>query len=217
MPLLIHTAYLPPIAYCAEVISARGVFIEAMETYPKQTIRNHCAIYGPNGVQILTVPVSKPSGNHTLTRDIRIAGHSSWQRAHWRSIQTAYNNSPFFLYYQDELHPFFIKRYHFLIDFNLDLLHTILKILKVRPSVQITTVYKKKPAEMTDLRNRFNNDHHLTSIRFPAYTQVFEPVHGFLQGLSFLDLLCNAGPEAVNYLSSLHADLFYSRLSAAEP
>ena len=204
---------MPPIRYCAEVVNSGAVLIEVMETYRKQTIRNHCAVYGPNGMQILTVPVSKPNGNHTLTRDIRIADHSSWQRTHWRSILTAYNNSPFFLYYQDDIHPFFEKKYQFLTDFNLELLHTILRILKVKPSVRFTSVYEKNPENVRDLRNRITDTPGHSFSGSWTYTQVFEPSHGFLPDLSILDLICNLGPEAGNYLSFLLSDPSDSALS----
>jgi len=57
----------------------------------------------------LSIPVLKVNGNHTLTKDIRIATSIPWQRVHWRSIETAYNNSPFFLYYKDEFEKVFEK------------------------------------------------------------------------------------------------------------
>ncbi len=101
MPVLLTTAYFPPVGYMAEVLRADTVVIEVHETYPKQTCRNHCVIQGPNGRQTLSIPVTRINGNHTKTRDILISTHEPWQKTHWRSIQTAYNNSPFFLYYLD--------------------------------------------------------------------------------------------------------------------
>ena len=106
MPLLIATSYLPPALYMAETAKADEIIIEAFETYTKQTCRNHCLIYGPNGRQTLSIPVIKVNGNHTITKDIRISTHQPWQKIHWRSIKTAYSNSPFFLFYQDYLSPF---------------------------------------------------------------------------------------------------------------
>jgi hypothetical protein len=174
-----------------------------METYRKQTCRNHCLIYGPNGKQKLTIPVVKVNGNHTLTRDIRISDHQPWQKIHWRSIQTAYNNSPFFLYYEDDFAPFYEKRFEFLVDLNSAFLGTILKILKVPVIPQYTTSFKKIPEGITDLRETLvaGNIDLLT----PAihYTQPFEPTHGFLPGLSIVDLIFNLGPEAGSYLREM--------------
>ncbi|HZY24589.1 MAG TPA: WbqC family protein, partial [Bacteroidales bacterium] len=85
MTVLLSTAYLPPISYISGCWREEELLIERFETYPKQTSRNHCHIYGPNGRQTLSVPVIKVNGNHTLIRDIRIAS-TPWQRLHWRSI-----------------------------------------------------------------------------------------------------------------------------------
>jgi hypothetical protein len=101
MMVLRSTAYLPPVSYISGCLRQDEILIERFETYPKQTIHNRCRILGPNGLQVLSVPVVRVNGNHTLTKDIRIAETIPWQRLHWRSIETAYNNSPFFLYYKD--------------------------------------------------------------------------------------------------------------------
>lgn len=202
-PALIHTAYLPPGDYLAVLLRHPVVFIETMETYRKQTQRNHCHIYGPNGKQQLTIPVEKPGGNHTLTRDVRISDHEPWQRTHWRSIETAYNNSPFFLFYRDFFEPFYLKKHTFLLDFDQELLNQIISILKIPVKIEFTSRFEKTPAELTDLRN----------IRLTAaesfqtggyhYTQVFEPARGFIPGLSILDILFNLGPETKQYILNL--------------
>ncbi len=203
MPALVNTAYLPPIQYIAAFQDASGAAIEIMETYRKQTCRNHCLIYGPNGKQKLTIPVVKVNGNHTLTRDIRISDHQPWQKIHWRSIQTAYNNSPFFLYYEDDFAPFFEKRFEFLTDLNSALLGMILKVLKIPVAPQFTTSFEKIPEGFTDLRETLVADN--IDLLTPAihYTQPFEPAHGFLPGLSIVDVIFNLGPEAGGYLREM--------------
>jgi len=85
MPLILSTAYLPPISYIRECLQADEVMLEMHETYRKQTIRNHCFIAGPKGKQQLTIPVIKVNGNHTKTKEIRISDAMPWQRNHWRS------------------------------------------------------------------------------------------------------------------------------------
>ncbi|MEI6682746.1 MAG: WbqC family protein [Bacteroidota bacterium] len=202
MPILIETAYLPPVGYMSELILSGDILFEVYETYHKQTYRNHCVIYGPNGEQKLTIPVIKVNGNHTLTKDIRISDHQPWQKIHWRSIYTAYNNSPFFLYYQDELIPFFEKRFEFLADFNMELLQAILRLIHCSCRTGLTGLYEKRPSGITDLRNGIiaGKPHVMKS--FPPYVQVFEPRHGFIQGLSILDALFNLGPETAEYLKA---------------
>ena len=151
--LLIPTAYFPPLSYLAECLKGDELLIEACETYRKQTWRNHCRIYGPNGLQTLTVPVIKPGGNHTPTKDIRIGYDLPWQRIHWRSVTTAYNKSPFFLYYQDHFSSFFETRHSFLLDLNEEILSWILSLIRTDKPVTFTETFEKQPCGVTDLRS----------------------------------------------------------------
>jgi hypothetical protein len=202
MHVLTNTAYLPPVQYMAALSGASVVSIEVMETYRKQTCRNHCVIYGPNGKQTLTIPVTKVNGNHTMTRDMRISNDQPWQKTHWRSIKTAYNNSPFFLYYGDYFAPFYAKKYDFLVDFNFEILTKVIKLLKIPVNLQVTTSYTESSGEIADLRDVLVAGNNCQQKKSTPYTQVFEPVHGFIPGLSVLDVICNLGPESAAYLKS---------------
>ena len=122
----------------------------------------------------------------------------NWQKQHWRSIESAYNNSPFFEYYQDALLPFYQKNYDYLIDFNCELTQCILDELGSNTQIQPTKDYQavekrflinpKVPCEV---------DTHFTIVN---YRQVFSEKHPFTPNLSVLDLLFNKGPEALSIL-----------------
>ena len=202
MTVLLPTAYLPPISYVAACVAADKVWIEAWETYSKQTFRNHCEIGGPNGRLRLTIPVNRPNGNHTKTKDIRIASHLPWQKIHWRSLEATYNKSPFFLYYQDYLFPFYEKEFTFLLDFNLELLETLFLAIRLDKLVTLTQSYEKEVPGINDLRQTSDIRHRESGIRQPEYYQVFEERHGFLRNLSVVDLLFNLGPQTIAYLQS---------------
>ena len=207
MGTLFSTAYFPSVLYMAEIIQTDEIIIEAFESYPKRTSRNHCAIYGPNGLQKLTVPVIRVDGNHTFTKNIRISNHNPWQTVHLRSIETAYHNSPFFLFYMDYLFPFFEKKFSFLIDLNLELLQVLLTFLKTEKQVRFSTSFEKVPVGLRDLRNEKGLVKIENQALYPSYTQVFEPRHGFFPGLSILDLILNLGPEAPGYLKILNENI----------
>jgi hypothetical protein len=187
MTTIFSTAYLPSVSYMADCLRAEEIVIEIWETYRKQTIRNHCNIYGPNGRQKLSIPVIKVHGNHTLTKDIRLSYDQNWQSNHWRSIETAYNNSPFFLFYRDYFEPFYLKKFDYLLDFNTKLLDVVFTILKVEKKIGFTDHFE----------NRLK-DH--PKIIFSPYTQVFSPKSGFLSNLSIIDLIFSLGPDANEYL-----------------
>jgi len=199
MSLLISTAYLPPLAYISAGIKEEVFRIEIHETFPKQTCRNHCRIYGPNGIQVLSVPVIRTSGNHTQTRDVRISYSLPWQKTHWKSIETAYNNSPFFLFYQDYFEPVFHRKYNFLIDLNAALLETIFSALKVSTQILYTDHFTKFSSR--DPREYLVSKKY--QLFLPPYHQVFASKSGFISNLSLIDALFNLGPETLPYLKSL--------------
>ena len=118
-------AYFPPIDYLLEMKNADHVLIEAHENYQKQTYRNRATILTGSGLYDLIIPIVRHSEKQI--REVRIDNCTPWQRNHWKTIESAYNNSPYFLYYRDFFEPFFQKKYDFLFDFNMDLLHLLRK------------------------------------------------------------------------------------------
>ena len=199
MAILLSTAYLPPISYLSAYVLSEKIIIERFETYTKQTCRNRCLIYGPNGIQSLSIPVKKTMGHHTLISDILTDNTRPWQKLHWRSIETAYNKSPFFLYYRDYFEPFFTRKTEHLIDFNTRILEQIFMILRIEIVPAFTEEFEKEPEN--DQRELLVRKYQEFS--FPAYFQPFSLKHGFLSNLSIIDLLFNKGPEAPEYLSLL--------------
>lgn len=204
-PVLLSIAYLPPISWMAVALQSGSIVLEIHETYPKQTFRNRCNIATASGILSLTIPVKRVNGNHTKTCEIQIDNSKNWQLLHWRSIITAYNKSPYFLYYRDSFEPIFLKQYELLVDFNRELLNVILNALKIK-NIEIlsTTEYEMKP-DFQDLRNSFHPKypHRDVTYNLTRYMQAFEEFHGFLPDLSIIDLLFNLGPDALPYLTNV--------------
>ena len=202
MQVLLPTSYFPPVSYVASCLKVDKINIELHETYPKQTLRNHCTIYGPNGKHKLSIPVIRINGNHTMVRDIRIANESDWQKIQWRSIETAYNNSPFFLYYRDHFEGFFRMNHDLLFKLNTEILIVILDILGFKKEIVFTERFDKEPG-ITDMRRFPSKNSNEISALFPRYEQTFSQKHGFLPDLSILDILFNLGPETGDYLETI--------------
>ncbi len=191
---LFSTAYLAPVEYFQYLKTAGRVCIEQHEYYQKQTYRSRCRIATANGIMDLSIPVEKR--NHTLIRDIRISEHSDWQTLHWRSIEAAYNSSPFFEYYADDFRPFFEKKWLFLWDFNMELLHKILELLDIETEILLTETYEPQTGEETlDLREIIHPKKE-ASIPLKSYYQVFATKFGFIPNMSIIDLLSNMGNES---------------------
>jgi hypothetical protein len=197
--IFLSTAYLPPIEYFARIIEADEVFIEREENYLKQSFRNRCYILSAGGPQLLTVPVYLGSFHKTHIRDIRIDYSKRWQQVHLGALTSSYNSSPYFLYYFEIIENIILARYNFLLDLNMDLLTSFLKMLKMKIQVSYTTDFMPVEGKEGDFRYTINPKKD-TSYNATEYFQVFNYVHGFVPGLSIVDLVFNLGPEAIRYL-----------------
>ena len=158
-----------------------------------------------NGPLSLTIPT-----NHNTSlamKDIRISDHANWRHVHWNALLSAYGESPFFEYYQDDIRPFFEKKYEFLFDFNMETTEKMIELLDIRPKISITEAYiqskeLKEEDEIKDFRDAIRPKKPLPDAEFvpKRYYQVYEQKHGFQPNMSILDLLFNEGNEAIFYL-----------------
>lgn len=206
--ILLSTAYFPPIPYFWLIKNNPDiVLIEKHENYCKQSYRNRCNILAANGVLPLVVPVKRNRGSKTMISEIRPDYTYSWQKLHRVSIESAYRSAPFFEYYIDEIMPFLTKKYDFLLDLNISILETILRILDIPAKPVYTDGYNHTPPNgIIDSRHII---HPKSGSGFSevisgkiTYTQVFGDRAGFIGGLTILDLLFNTGPDAGHMLSA---------------
>lgn len=206
-PIILPTAYLPPVEYFALLINSDAIVIEQYETYSKQTYRNRCEIYTEKGKMPLIIPVSKPSGNHTKTSDIRIFNQDKWYVKHWRAIETAYKAAPFFLYYSNEINSFYNGTIHKLLNFNLELTKLLCQLIGIETELKLSDDYVNRADTRIDYREELSPKKPNILKSFPEYTQVFSTKHGFIPNLSIIDLLFNLGPESFDYLTELDKQL----------
>ena len=199
MEALLSTTYFGPVQWYQKLYRAEHVWIEQWESFQKQTYRNRCLIATTNGVQALTVPIIRSES--PLIKDIRISDHGNWRHLHWNALQSAYGESPFFEYYQDDFRPFFTERWEFLYDFNEAIRTKVCELIDIQPRVSDTEAFDASPA-IPDFRQANNPKHPEPDPDFTPkpYYQVYQQKHGFLPNLSILDLLFNMGPESIFFL-----------------
>jgi hypothetical protein len=190
---MLATAYLPGLQYFSKLLHG-NVVVEQHENYVRQTYRNRCNILTANGVMSLTIPVVRQSGTRIKIRDVRIDYTDNWQRLHWRTINTAYRSSPFFIYYAGDFLPFYETKETFLFDFNCKMLDMLVDLTGLKTNITLSDSYCPQGGDM-DYRSLVNPKSILDDTGFSPvpYYQVFSSKFGFQPGLSILDLLCNEG------------------------
>ena len=89
-------------------------------------------IVGANGKLKLTIPISHNKfQKNQLDSEVKIFNDSSWQRDHWKSLESSYRSSPFFEFYEDDLYPFFHEKHLKLMDLNMALIKKIFSLLEI--------------------------------------------------------------------------------------
>lgn len=200
MKILLPIFYLPPISWFSVFLNQDNeISFEKFENFPKQTYRNRAEIYGANGKLPLIIPI-KHTGKREL-KDIQISFAEDWQKLHWKSIKTAYQSTPYFEYYEDNLKTIFDEKIDSLLEFNIKALKVVLNILKTEKEFTFTEEYFKNP-EAIDLREKFSAKSE-SELQMVQYYQSFSEKNGFIKDLSILDLICNIGPESLTYIKNI--------------
>ena len=224
MKALLSSTYFGPIQWYQKLNRYDECLIERHESFIKQTYRNRMIIPTTNGPLSLTIPT-----NHDISlsmKDIRISDHANWRHVHWNALLSAYGESPFFEYYQDDIRPFYEKKYEFLFDFNMETTAKMIELLDIRPKISVTDEYvlseerrvkneefnglanhkvqssNLKVQSIVDFRDAIRPKKPLPDPEFESkrYYQVYEQKYGFQPNMSILDLLFNEGNEAIFFL-----------------
>jgi hypothetical protein len=201
--ILIELHYLPSLPYFSSVHRANKIIVEKHEHFVKQSFRNRCHILTAQGVERLVVPLTSKHGKVLIT-DIRIDYSQKWLTNHWRTLESAYRNAPFFEHYADQVQQVLQKGHVFLYDLNMELLTICLKWLKSDISIEESITYEKIPAKgIIDMRNV------ILAKKPERYTDYYQPVpypqvfgNKFAEGLSLIDLVFCEGPAARTVVAS---------------
>ena len=180
---LLSSTYFGPVQWYQKLNRYDTCLIEQHDHFVKQTYRNRCVIAATNGLQTLSIPVEKFEGA--------------------KCEQSAYGESPFFEYYEDDIRPFFERKWVFLYDFNWEITLKMCELIDIMPCMRRTDSYELEPSEgVIDFRETIRPKHPGRDDEFKpcTYYQVYQHKYGFQPNLSILDLLFNQGNESVLFL-----------------
>lgn len=203
MKALLPIGYFPPISYFAYLLRDE-VTIEKHEHFVKQSLRSRCVIMGANGPLNLLVPRAKATERQPISQSA-IHNVEDWRKLHWRSLEAAYRNSPYFEYYEDELLPLFEKEHTNHFELGVETIQIVSEILGIDFEPAFTESYEVE-TDAIDLRNAWNKkqyETHSPVAEFPTYIQVFSDRFEFAPDLSILDLMFCQGPRSIDYLQNL--------------
>ncbi len=181
-------AYFGSVRYFQDLAKFEQVLFENADHLPKETFRNRMVILGSQGPQVLTMPLEKPSGSKTATKDVLISYQQNWPLIHWRALKTAYASAPYFEHYAPDIEQLLFKKHRFLTDFDLEITQFILDVYQLPLNFSFTEEYEVSYPE--DFRS---NDYESLEMK-GGYQQVLFNQKHFNSQISILDLLFCEGP-----------------------
>lgn len=197
---LVQPTFFAPIIQYVGIVQSTQIMFEVEDNYQKQTYRNRCYINTASGKYLLNVPFQHTKGKKQKTKDVKIDYKDNWVDLHLKTLKTAYNSSPFFEFYIDELLVIYKKKYTYLLDLNIKSHEFVMDALQLEIPYATTNEYDKE-FDGLDLRN-LANDSKNDNFKLDSYFQIFNQNKGFTSNLSILDLIFMEGPSAENYLNS---------------
>src|SRR5258708_20288731 len=130
--------YFPPVTFFVTLYKETYVYLDVYEIYRKMSFRNRCLIAGAQGIVSLSVPLKQGRNQQLPMNEVLISDAENWRSRHFKSIQSAYNRSPFFEYYQDELASLFQIRFERLGEWNLHCLNWVKEKLECPAEIRFT-------------------------------------------------------------------------------
>lgn len=189
------------------------VFLDDVQ-YEKNGWQNRNKIRTSDGFSWLTVPVKANFG--TLINEVKIDNSQNWMKKHKKTIELNYSKGKFFNKYWPLIEPIYDKKFDLLIDLNMELIRTLMKLLKINTktvfSSELNTTAQGSD-RILEICKSLHSDIYISgalgtnylelndfqkqkisvkfqNVHYPIFKQCYEP---FIPNMSILDLLFNEG------------------------
>lgn len=178
--------------------ASKNIVFDVFETFPKSTYRNHYTISDSQGLLNLSIPLCGRSSKHK-THQIKINYSEQWIEQHLKSLKAAYQNSPYYIHFIDDLKIIFESKPEFLWELNFSIFNWVNQLLSLKINAQISNDFP--PAHLNkDFRFGKPFNKNAQQIDTPEYFQQFSDRLGYQHNLSIVDALFNLGLETRLYL-----------------
>ena len=200
MKSILLPTYFPSLLFW-KIILKNNFFWMKNSYYKKQTLRNRMFIHGANGKLMLSIPIRHSGINQKrFYDDVSMDSSSDWKKNHFKSIKIAYQSSPYFEFYEEDLKNFYQVETSNLYNFNLKSVELVLKWLEIgtnNRTIDFNIEIYKQSKNIKEIDNKEIKKK--TNIK---YIQTFEDKNGFIDGLSILDMIFNCGPKTKDYIKA---------------
>ena len=200
MKSILLPTYFPSLLFW-KIILKNNFFWMKNSYYKKQTLRNRMFIHGANGKLMLSIPIRHSGTNQKrFYDDVSIDSSSDWKKNHFKSIKIAYQSSPYFEFYEEDLKNFYQVETSNLYNFNLKSVELVLKWLEMgtnNRTIDFNIEIYKHSKNIKEIDNR-----EIKKKSNIKYIQTFEDKNGFIDGLSILDMIFNCGPKTKDYIKA---------------
>ena len=226
---IVQSNYIPWKGYF-DLVNAVDEFIlyDDMQ-FTRRDWRNRNLIKTPQGLQWLTIPVASKGRYHQRICDTQI-GAPDWGEQHWTTLTHNYAKAPFFELYRPVFETLYRERELSLSKVNFAFLRAVCGILGIATTISWSMDYRPlkegKTERLVDLCKRAGGTHYVSGpmardylerqpfddagiglsffdyAGYPEYPQRFG---AFEHGVTVLDLLFNAGPQAACFMKTFAA------------
>lgn len=196
--------------------------------FEKNYFQNRNRIRTATGAQWLTVPVLTKGRSAQAIKDVRINRAEPWEGRHRRALALHYAGAPFYDCWADGLAAIYGRPWERLVDFNVAVIRWVAEAFGLdRPFVRASElgVTGRRSELLRDICVATGARTYLSGVsgrdyldellfasagiavryqnfRHPIYRQRYEP---FTHNMSSIDLLFNAGPDALRILTEANA------------
>ncbi len=124
-------AYLPWLGYFEKIMRSDVYIYMDTVQFEKGSFTTRNKIKTANGPTWLTVPVRIKGHMESRILDLKINDTIKWQKKHFRTIQYAYKNAPYYDEFINKIAPFYEKEYSFFADYCFDYTKFWLSVLNI--------------------------------------------------------------------------------------